>query len=45
VQNPDVSLKARGGDFVAPKAIDWREAYDLEMRGSKDPTGRLLAAE
>jgi len=45
VQDPEVFLKARGGDFIAPNSLAWREAYNLQMRGSKDPTGRLLAAE
>ncbi|MBT7568733.1 MAG: Rieske 2Fe-2S domain-containing protein [Rhodospirillaceae bacterium] len=45
VTNPDVFLKARGGDFVAPKEAEWRDVYDQQMQGSKDPTGRLLAAE
>jgi hypothetical protein len=45
VENPEVYLQARGGDFVAPEAAKWRDAYERQMQGYKNPTGRLLAAE
>ena len=45
VDNADVFLSARGGDFVAPAELDFDGAYWREMRRSENPTGRLLAAE
>ncbi|MFP6734743.1 MAG: Rieske 2Fe-2S domain-containing protein [Rhodospirillales bacterium] len=45
VENSEVYLQARGGDFVAPEAAKWRDAYERQMQGCKNPTGRLLAAE
>lgn len=45
VDNAEVFLGARGGDFVAPLEFDFNGAYWREMRRSQNPTGRLLAAE
>lgn len=45
VDNADVFLSARGGDFVSPAELDFNGAYWREMRRSENPTGRLLAAE
>lgn len=41
----DIFLRARSGDFLANREVDWRDAYDEQMRLSSDPTGRLNAAE
>jgi phthalate 4,5-dioxygenase oxygenase subunit len=38
-------LKARAGDFQAPSKLSLREAYDLKVKASSNPTGRLVAAE
>jgi phenylpropionate dioxygenase-like ring-hydroxylating dioxygenase large terminal subunit len=48
VDDPEVYLGARSGDFVASAALDWREAYAAEIRKSVSPTGKLhvpMAAE
>ncbi len=44
VDNPESYLGARGGDFVAPAALGWRDAYAAELRNSVSPTGRLRVA-
>ena len=45
VDNPTAFLGARGGDFVAPAALDFNAAYWREMGLSQNPTGHLQAAE
>jgi phthalate 4,5-dioxygenase len=45
VDNAEAMLGARGGDFVAPDNLDFKGAYEREMRQSQNPTGRLMAAE
>jgi phthalate 4,5-dioxygenase oxygenase subunit len=43
--DPRTYLRARSGDFLAPKGKDWRLAYEDELRRSVNPTGQLQAAE
>jgi phenylpropionate dioxygenase-like ring-hydroxylating dioxygenase large terminal subunit len=43
--DPTLYLRARSGDFFAPKDKEWRAAYEDELRGSVNPTGKLQAAE
>ena len=45
IDDPDVGLRARAGDFIAGNNVDWRQAYNDVMKASVDPTGRLMAAE
>jgi len=45
VENPDLFLAARSGDFLAPRDVDWMDAYWERMRASANPTGHLKAAE
>jgi phenylpropionate dioxygenase-like ring-hydroxylating dioxygenase large terminal subunit len=45
VDNPECVSAARSGDFIAPAALDWREAYARQMKAAKNPTGLLRAAE
>jgi len=44
-EDTDIYLGARSGDFMAPKGMDWKDAYDQRMRASVNPTGKLQAAE
>ena len=39
--NPELFLRARSGDFLAQKNMDWMDAYWERMRGSANPTGKL----
>ena len=43
--DPAIYLRARSGDFFAPKHLDWQVAYREELRRSANPTGQLQAAE
>jgi len=43
--DPRTYLRARSGDFLAPKDVDWRAAYEAELKRSQNPTGLLQAAE
>jgi hypothetical protein len=43
--DPKLYLRARSGDFFAPKDKAWRAAYEDELRRSVNPTGQLQAAE
>ena len=45
VDDPEVALGARGGDFLADRDADWSEVYAARRRDSSDPTGHLHAAE
>ncbi len=45
VDDPEVFLRARGGDMVIGEADDWVEAYSARRATLDDPTGRLQAAE
>lgn len=45
VDNPDVALGARGGDFLADADSDWLKVYAESRNASADPTGRMQAAE
>ena len=45
VDDPEICLGARGGDFVAGETESWVEAYADRLRDSADPTGRLHAPE
>lgn len=45
VAQPELTRTARGGTFVAPDDIDWREAYARQVEVSRSPGGFLLAAE
>ena len=45
IDDPEVGLRARAGDYIAGNNVDWRQAYNDVMRASVDPTGRLIAAE
>ncbi|HEY1299383.1 MAG TPA: Rieske 2Fe-2S domain-containing protein, partial [Stellaceae bacterium] len=37
VDNPDIYVNVRSGDFLADSKIGWREAYDAEMRAALRP--------
>jgi phthalate 4,5-dioxygenase oxygenase subunit len=41
IDNPDIFMGARGGDFALDEDMDWMEAYEEQMRASVDPTGNL----
>ncbi len=45
VDDPEVFLRARGGDMMIGKSDDWIEAYARQKATLDDPTGRLQAAE
>lgn len=45
VDDPEIVLGARSGDFVSAEGVEWRRAYSEVMRNSNNPTGRLRAAE
>jgi len=45
VDDPEVFLRARGGDMVIGKSDDWIEAYARRKATVDNPTGRLQAAE
>lgn len=40
--NPMVCLGARGGEFLAPQALGWEDAYQYALGDIADPTGRFL---
>ncbi|HLH78248.1 MAG TPA: Rieske 2Fe-2S domain-containing protein [Candidatus Binataceae bacterium] len=42
VEDPEIFLAARGGDFALEQDLDWLEAYAGQMRRAVDPTGRLV---
>ena len=44
VDNPEVALGARAGDFIAPDSIGWMQAYADEIHASQNPTGALRVA-
>lgn len=44
VDNSEMFLNARGGDFLAAEGTDWTKAYEENLRASLDPTGRLRQA-
>ena len=37
VDDPEICLAVRSGDFLADDKIAWRDAYDLEMRAALRP--------
>ncbi len=37
VDNPDVYVNVRSGDFLADAKIAWQDAYDLQMRAALRP--------
>ena len=37
VDNPDVYVNVRSGDFLADKEISWRDAYDQQARTAIRP--------
>ncbi|MGH7126777.1 MAG: hypothetical protein ACREFI_20540, partial [Stellaceae bacterium] len=41
LEDPETCLGARGGNFLAPARLPWREAYAVELRNSANPTGAL----
>ncbi len=45
VDDPEIFLRARGGDMVIGPTDDWIEAYARHRQTLDDPTGRLQAAE
>jgi phthalate 4,5-dioxygenase len=48
VDDPQIYLGARSGDFVASASLGWRQAYEAEIRKAVSPTGLLhvpMAAE
>ncbi len=42
--DPSVYLGARGGEFLAPKALGWPEVYRHALASIADPTGRFAQA-
>jgi hypothetical protein len=45
VDDPELYLKARAGDFLAARGPGLAEVYREQMRRANDPTGQLVAAE
>jgi hypothetical protein len=46
VDNPEICLGARAGDFIAPNSVGWMQAYAKELAAAQNPTGALrIAAE
>ncbi|HZT51199.1 MAG TPA: hypothetical protein VFA22_04660, partial [Stellaceae bacterium] len=43
VDDPEIVLGAHSGDFVAPAAVPWQQAYADQIRASVNPTGALRA--
>ncbi|MBL8551291.1 MAG: Rieske 2Fe-2S domain-containing protein [Hyphomonadaceae bacterium] len=43
VDDPEISLGARGGAFVAPEGKDWREAYRERLAHAVGPAPRVAA--
>jgi phenylpropionate dioxygenase-like ring-hydroxylating dioxygenase large terminal subunit len=41
VDNPELSLRARGGSFVAPETIGWLDAYAEKLQTALSPLGTL----
>ena len=37
VDNPDVYVNVRSGDFLADEKIGWRDAYDMQQRTAIRP--------
>ena len=37
VDNPEICLDVRSGDFLADSGIDWREAYEAQKRAALRP--------
>ncbi len=45
VDNPQICLGARGGDFIAPDGMNWKDAYAQNLGAATNPTGGLQAAD
>jgi len=45
VDDPEIFLSVRAGDYLAPANADWMESYRDQIRRANNPTGRLAAAE
>ena len=43
VDDPEVYLGARSGDFVTASSLEWQQAYAAEINKSISPTGMLRA--
>ena len=41
VDDPEILLGARGGDFLADESVDWLKAYADQRKSFLDPTGHL----
>jgi phthalate 4,5-dioxygenase oxygenase subunit len=37
VDNPDVYVNVRSGDFLADEKIGWRAAYEMQLRSAMHP--------
>ncbi|MGH7029522.1 MAG: hypothetical protein ACREEZ_03760, partial [Stellaceae bacterium] len=37
VDNPEISLEVRSGDFLADQKIPWRDAYAAQLRAAMRP--------
>ncbi len=37
VDQPDIYVNVRSGDFLADEKIGWRDAYDMQMRAAMRP--------
>ena len=37
VDDPDIYTAVRSGDFLADERIDWRDAYEMQMRAAVRP--------
>ena len=37
VNNPDVYVNVRSGDFLADAKLAWRDAYDMQLRAALRP--------
>jgi hypothetical protein len=45
VDDPEIFLRVRAGDYLAPANADWMDSYREQIRRASNPTGRLAAAE
>jgi hypothetical protein len=44
VDDPEIFLRVRAGDYLAPANADWMDSYRDQIRRANNPTGRLAAA-
>jgi hypothetical protein len=37
VDNPDIYVNVRSGDFLADEKLGWRDAYEMQLRSAMRP--------